>query len=501
MGAMSTFASLVSIHLAGEGKDEISLETLPGKFTITRTDEALTPYGGLAAWSGFLKHLGIIERLAEHCPVARTSPNAAPVREVLHSFLLGALVAGKRFCHVRWVMDDPAVATLMGMDRVRGEDALPRLGKGLDRASLRQWLHRPQTELYGALRDQFIADWDSTVNTRYGQQEDAAVGYNPHSRGRKSHHPLICVAARTRLCLHLEWRPGDTVSATDWQPAMEKLWAHPTIRQRLWLNRGNVGFGQEAIMAWHEAEGQTRPKYLFKLRLTNNVRRAIARVPWPLWEGAPTVGCQQFAETTVRLDGWSRERRIVIVRTLKPTNPSLQDLFWDTPEDEVAVYVTNLAPGEATLQQVALLYAQRADTENVFDELKNQWGFRGDCSGRAVVTELAARLVLLTYNLWTLFTRLMGLNPGHHTEAIKSRRNFLFMAAQVVESGRQRTLKQAVKAEWWQVLKGCYERLRTWLVATAPQLERQGNFLRLLSRQTTDEPLEWLAQPPPAPAG
>ncbi|MCU0785174.1 MAG: hypothetical protein MUF81_14225 [Verrucomicrobia bacterium] len=62
---MSTFASLVSVHLAGEGKDEISLDTLPGKFTVTRTDEALTPYGGLAAWSGFLKHLGIIERLAD----------------------------------------------------------------------------------------------------------------------------------------------------------------------------------------------------------------------------------------------------------------------------------------------------------------------------------------------------------------------------------------------------------------------------------------------------
>jgi hypothetical protein len=66
----------------------------------------------LAAWSGFIKYLGIIECLADHCPVPRTRPNAAPVREVLHSFLLGALVAGKHFCHVRWVMDDPAVGTL-----------------------------------------------------------------------------------------------------------------------------------------------------------------------------------------------------------------------------------------------------------------------------------------------------------------------------------------------------------------------------------------------------
>ena len=46
---MSTFTSLVSDHLAGEGRDEISLDTLAGKFTITCTDEALTPYGGLAA--------------------------------------------------------------------------------------------------------------------------------------------------------------------------------------------------------------------------------------------------------------------------------------------------------------------------------------------------------------------------------------------------------------------------------------------------------------------
>jgi len=47
LGAMSTFASLISVHLADEGKDEIALDKLPGKFTITRTDEALTPYGGL----------------------------------------------------------------------------------------------------------------------------------------------------------------------------------------------------------------------------------------------------------------------------------------------------------------------------------------------------------------------------------------------------------------------------------------------------------------------
>ena len=32
---------------------------------------------------------------------------------------------------------------------------------------------------------------DSTVLTRYGQQEGAKKGYNPRKHGRPSHHPLL----------------------------------------------------------------------------------------------------------------------------------------------------------------------------------------------------------------------------------------------------------------------------------------------------------------------
>ena len=98
----------------------------------------------------------------------------------------------------------------------------------------------------------------------------------------------ICVAAGTRLCLHMRWRPGKAVSATGWLEAMEQLWQPAEIRSRLWLNRGDTGFGQEAICAWHEVQGPARPKYLFKLRLTRNVRRAIANIRPEAWRGCPT---------------------------------------------------------------------------------------------------------------------------------------------------------------------------------------------------------------------
>ncbi len=498
---MGTTTGLETVHPAGEEDCGCQLDTLGGVMRVERTDEALTPYGGLAAWSAFVKRIGTFERLAASCPVERTSPNAAPVREVLHSFSVTVLIEGRRFRHVGWVQEEAGVAAVLGLARVRGEDALPRLVKRLSVAQSRTWLGGAETELYRALPRRLIGDWDSTVNTRYGQQEGAEKGYNPMKRGRPSHHPLVCVAAGTRLCLHLRWRPGKAVSASGWQEAMEQLWGQSEVRSRLWLNRGDIGFSQESICAWHEVAREERPKYLFKLRLTREVRRGIARLGPEAWRGCATLGTEQVAETSLQLKGWSRARRVVIARTLKPLNTGPQEEFWATAEDDASAYVTNLSAAEASAAQVVLLQRKRGDAENVFDELKNQWGFRGFCSQRGVVTEVAARLVLLTYNLWTLFVRLMGLEPGQHTEAVRSRRQFLVLAAQLSWSGRQRRWKLAVTPRWWRQLKGCYQRLSQWLKETAPQLERQRQFLRLLAFETPADPGEWFSQTVLCPSG
>jgi hypothetical protein len=46
---MNRTSSLERIHSAGEDGGGCSLDTLGGLVTVERTDEALTPYGGLAA--------------------------------------------------------------------------------------------------------------------------------------------------------------------------------------------------------------------------------------------------------------------------------------------------------------------------------------------------------------------------------------------------------------------------------------------------------------------
>jgi hypothetical protein len=85
------------------------------------------------------------------------------------------------------------------------------------------------------------------------------------------------------------------------------------------------------------------------------------------------------------------------------------------------------------------------------------------------VSALAAHLLLLVYNLWSLFVRL--LEPSRHIEAAGSRRWFLVIAARLVESGRQKTLQVSVQGRWWEALKTGYTRVAQWLAATAPQLK------------------------------
>jgi hypothetical protein len=83
---------------------------------------------------------------------------------------------------------------------------------------------------------------------------------------------------------------------------------------------------------------------------------------------------------------------------------------------EYAALVTSLDSEILTLGQ---LYRDRADCENAFDELKNQWGWGGFTTQDLKRCRLLARSVGLLYNWWSLFVRLA--DPEHHREAITSR--------------------------------------------------------------------------------
>ncbi|MBR6022632.1 MAG: transposase [Kiritimatiellae bacterium] len=83
-------------------------------------------------------------------------------------------------------------------------------------------------------------------------------------------------------------------------------------------------------------------------------------------------------------------------------------------------------------------YHDRSDAENVFDELKAQWGWDGFTTRDLARNRVVARCVAVVYNLWSLYVRLGS--PEAHREAKTSRPVLLRILGRLVHSGRQTTL-------------------------------------------------------------
>ena len=131
---------------------------------------------------------------------------------------------------------------------------------------------------------------------------------------------------------------------------------------------------------------------------------------------------------------------------------------------------------------IAQLYRDRADCENVFDELKNQWGWGGFTTQDLARCRLAAQMVALVYNWWNLFVRLA--EPDKHLEAITSRPLLLAGIAERVRHARQTTLRIASthgRAGWAQSVLTEVARFLRSLIDTAEQLTSDEKWTRILS--------------------
>ena len=149
------------------------------------------------------------------------------------------------------------------------------------------------------------------------------------------------------------------------------------------LLRGDKSWGIERVMAQAE---QNDLKYLFRLRMTANVRRSLDRaMRYSDWADAERGW--QGKETTLRLVGWSRQRRIILLRRklgrdlaiTDRTNPAQKWLGFAEigPDKELWEYAALVTSLDSEILTLGQLYRDRADCENVFDELGNQWGWGG----------------------------------------------------------------------------------------------------------------------------
>src|SRR5262249_59923599 len=183
--------------------------------------------------------------------------------------------------------------------------------KAIDENAGTQWLwrHIGRTVL-GLLEAPWILDVDVTIKPLYGKQQGAVVGYNPHKPGRPSHAYNSYQVSGLRLMLGVDVLAGNESHANQTLPGLVKLLDSLPESKRPMLVRGDAGLAGEPLLYALEGRGQN---YLFKLRLTSNVKRYIEKLFWETdWKRAGQGWEGKGGE--LRLEGWSCSRRGGVLR-------------------------------------------------------------------------------------------------------------------------------------------------------------------------------------------
>ena len=486
---------------------EMRLTTPGGRFHV-RWDEggSATALGQLAFFAEFLEVSGLFARWKDGCPTNYSSPNAPTVVNILGTWLLSMLDGQRRYAHVTGLRGDAVAPAILGMTKIISDESLRRAlahlapeqarrGSDEERAARAAplarstaWMDAVLAESTGeALRTPWVLDADTTVKLLYGHQAGAEIGYNPSKPGRPSHTLHTYWIANVRLVLDVEVQGGKTTAAKHSLPRLRLLLDRLAPEQRPALVRGDTAFGNEGVMAEMEEIDQ---RYLFKLRQTAGVKRLIER----LWrqDDWQSVG-QGFdaVDSELRLSGWNRARRVVVLRrrvkssqVAEASNESPQhELQFLDPSDkarlwEYAVLVTN---ADYSLEATGQLYRDRADCENGFDELKNQWGWGGYTTHDLERCNLSARAVALIYNWWSWYVRLA--HPKARLEAITSRPMLLSGIARLTQHAGQSRLLLTLSHAAGDQIKTMITNIRAGLdhvLASAPQLPKASRWSALV---------------------
>lgn len=486
---------------------ELSVATPGGRFHV-RWDEggSATALGQLAFFAEFLQVSGLFARWVDGCPMDYTSPNAPKVVDVLGTWLLSILDGQRRYAHVAGLRGDEVAPQILDMNKIISDESLrralahlapnqtkrcseaERAARTAQLAKSSAWMDTALSEsTREALRTPWILDIDTTVKLLFGHQAGAEIGYNPTRPGRPSHTLHTYWIGNLRLVLDVEVQGGKACAAKHSLPRLRQQIERLAPEERPALVRGDNAFGNEGVMSEMEEIGQ---RYLFKLRQTAGVKRLIER-QWQQGEWQNVGQGFDAVEGELRLTGWSRARRVVVLRRRVKNSLAAetgsegqqQVLHFIDRSDKVklweyAVLVTNT---DYALEAFGQLYRDRADCENGFDELKNQWGWGGYTTQDLERCNLSARAVALVYNWWSWYVRLA--HPKTRLEAITSRPMLLSGVARLTQHAGQSRLLLTLSHAAGDQIKSMITNIRKGLdhvLASAPQLPKADRWRALV---------------------
>ena len=435
---------------------------------IEFTNKEITPWGGMVLMKELIKRTGINEFL-QKCPLPKQNSNRGydPI-QLINNFWVSIWSGANRYEHLEVTRHDKVIQKMFGWKRMAGYKAFQRYFKKFGQSendkifiSLFQWFFN-QIHF-----DNYTLDVDSTVVTRYGEQQGAKKGYNPKKPGRVSHHPLVAFIPELHMAANFWLRSGDTHTTNNIYGFIENTF-DKLKGKKIGLVRADSGFYDKKILEYLEDH---TINYIIAARFYRPLKLAMAhhKAYIRLDDGI------EIAETMYKSPQWNIERRFIIVRQeknirQKATGKQLR-LFG---EDELyknyrySLFVTNLTlPAKAVWE----LYRQRSDAENRIKELKEDFGMDSFNVNDFFATEAALNFIIMAYNLMSLFRKAILGGKTYHQ--LKTLRHKLFnIGSYITKNGNQKILKLALAMKRRSWFMGLWERSQLFSYPVVLSLEQ-----------------------------
>jgi len=357
---------------------------------------------------------------------------------------------------------DKALHALLGIQRFPTDDTVRNLFKRFRQGLVVQFyepLWSWQLARVPKRAGGYSLDLDSTVFERYGEQEGAKRGYNPRKHGRASHHPLLAVLGEAQFILHGWLRSGNTRSDSGVVEFLKEAWAKLESRKWIRVVRADSGFFAQELLQYLE---DLELHYIVVARLTKWLKREAARVQtWRALDETYAVG-----EFRLKLLGWDRERRFVVVREqLRETRRSLGRKLLEVPGYTFRIFVTNRAEAP---EEIWRDYNQRACIEQRIEELKSDLAADDFCLREFFATEAAFLGILMLFNLLGEFQRATGMSGYRQPSTLRAQ---VFLCGAILGRAARRTVLH-LSAAWGGLdqRNSLFDKLLQYEIPTSPKL-------------------------------
>jgi hypothetical protein len=406
-------------------------------------DKKISPWGGMRIIKEFYDRIGLHDKIRELPLHATGSAIAVEHYEIVESFMMSVILGAGNCTGASQISYDDVLKEIFQWEKgMPSQSTLSRFFPKYDHDKSDEIFSELFTWWFEQLGNKHLTlDIDTTVITRFGNQEGAEKGYNPKRPGRKSHHPIIAFVAETKMIANAWMRTGDSASSTEFKEFLDNTFTM-IPRNSIGLVRGDSGFSGNNILNNLE---QRELDYIIAMPMKAGLVDAI--LDTRDWVASETEGVD-LSSFNYQSRGWGKDRRVVVVRKDVERLPKCTGKTLFRHEDDYlryrySAYVTN---SDLSDELIWVTYKHRAEAENQIKELKYDYGMEGFCFNEIHATEFAFRWVMMAYNLMSHVRNSIAVSKVKHTLSTL-RFNCIAIGAYLVTSGRQKKLMLAVSGK------------------------------------------------------